>query len=301
MGRDRKQCLGKIAFVGFGEAACAFVKGWRSIGELDIEAYDIKTDDPSSYVSTGKWNDYSAAGVTGQSSIAAALEDAEIVFSTVTADQALVAARGAMPHLRSRAFFLDCNSCAPNTKRSAADLIASAGGQYVDVAVMAPVHPALHKVPLLLSGPQAEDAQAPLAILGMSAKVTSSEVGTSSTIKMVRSIMVKGLEALFVECVLAGCKAGVDDEVLDSLEDTYPGFEWKRRAAYMLERVMTHGVRRAAELREVALTVDQLGLSGSMARAACDWQRRIGELQLDAAEADSKDYRKLADVILRHF
>jgi 3-hydroxyisobutyrate dehydrogenase-like beta-hydroxyacid dehydrogenase len=301
MARDRTQCLGKIAFVGFGEAACAFVKGWRSIGELEIEAYDIKTDDPFSYISAGKWKDYSAAGVTGRSSIAAALKDAQIVFSTVTADQALIAARNAMPHLRSRAIFLDCNSCAPDTKRRASDLVVSAGGHYVDVAVMASVHPTLHKTPLLLSGPQAEDAQAALATLGMSAKVTSREVGSSSTIKMIRSIMMKGLEALFLECVLAGCRAGVDKEVLDSLEDTYSGFDWKRRATYMLERVMTHGARRAAELREVALTVDQLGLSASMTRAACDWQLRVGELQLDAREANLEDYRKLADMILRHF
>src|SRR5262249_22689468 len=161
---------------------------------------------------------------------------------------------------------------APGTKRRCADQIASAGAYYIDVAVMAPVHPTLHKTPLLLS------AQAILTKLSMSARVTSPEVGSSSMIKMIRSIMMKGLEALVVECVLAGCKAGVDGEVLDSLEDTYPGFDWKRRAAHMLERVITHGVRRAAEMREVALTVDQLGLGGSMARASCDWQRRVGEL-----------------------
>ena len=88
---------------------------------------------------------------------------------------------------------------------------------------------------------------------------------------MIRSMMMKGLEALVCECVFAGRKAGVIETVLDSLDDTYPGFDWKKRAAYMLERVMTHGVRRAAEMREVALTVDLLGL-----KARCRAPRSAG-------------------------
>ena len=86
--------------------------------------------------------------------------------------------------------------------------------------------------------------------------------------------------------------------MLDSLDDTYPGFDWKSRSAYMLERVMTHGVRRAAEMREVALTVDLLGLKGEMSRASVGWQQTIGELGLRADAADAADYRVLADRIL---
>jgi hypothetical protein len=110
--------------------------------------------------------------------------------------------------------------------------------------------------------------------------------------------MMKGLEALVCECVLAGRKAGVVESVLDSLDDTYPGFEWRKRSAYMLERVMTHGVRRAAEMREVALTVDLLGLKGEMSRASVGWEQTIGELGLRPTEADAADYRLLADRIL---
>ena len=106
---------------------------------------------------------------------------------------------------------------------------------------MAPVHPRLHRTPLLISGPHVEAAAAAFASLGMSAKIHDGPVGAASSVKMIRSIMMKGLEALVCECVLAGRKAGVIDTVLDSLDDTYPGFDWKKRSAYMLERVMTHG------------------------------------------------------------
>ena len=132
----------------------------------------------------------------------------------------------------------------------------------------------------------------------MSAKIQDGPVGAASSVKMIRSVMMKGLEALVCECVLAGRKAGVIDTVLDSLDDTYPGFDWRRRSAYMLERVMTHGLRRAAEMREVALTVDLLGLKGEMSRASVGWEQAIGELGLRTSEAEAADYGVLADRIL---
>jgi 3-hydroxyisobutyrate dehydrogenase-like beta-hydroxyacid dehydrogenase len=229
---------------------------------------------------------------------AAALSGAPLVFSVVTADQAEAAALAALPGLADNALFFDCNSCAPQTKTRAASQVEAAGGRYVDVAVMSPVHPRLHRAPLLISGPHADAAAAALRSLDMAPKVHEGPVGSSSAIKMIRSVMIKGLEALACECALAGRAAGVDAIVLASLDETFPGFDWKTRVAYMLERMMTHGVRRAAEMREVALTVDELGLDGAMSRGAAAWQQRIGELALRAADGDSSDYRDLADRIL---
>ena len=163
---------------------------------------------------------------------------------------------------------------------------------------MAPVHPRLHRTPLLISGPHAQAAAPVLAALDMAATIHDGPVGSSSAIKMIRSIMMKGLEALVCECVLAGRKAGVIETVLDSLDDTYPGFDWKKRSAYMLERVMTHGVRRAAEMREVALTVGLLGLDGAMSRASVGWQQAIGDLGLRCSSEEAADYRVLAEKIL---
>ncbi len=209
----------------------------------------------------------------GASTAPEAVAGAEAIFSVVTADQAHEAAIAALPGVGKGAFFFDCDSCAPQTKERTAKEVDAAGGRYVDVAVMAPVHPRLHRTPLLISGPHAKDAAPVLAALDMAADIHEGPVGSSSAIKMIRSIMMKGLEALVCECVLAGRKAGVIETVLDSLDDTYPGFDWRRRSAYMLERVMTHGVRRAAEMREAALTVDLLGLDGAMSRASVGWQQ----------------------------
>jgi 3-hydroxyisobutyrate dehydrogenase-like beta-hydroxyacid dehydrogenase len=291
---------GSIAFLGFGEAAQAFLAGWRTDATFKarICAYDIKSDSPDHEVRTAKRADYAAAKVLGASTAAEAVTGADAIFSVVTADQAHAAAISALPGLAKGALFFDCDSCAPQTKTRTAQEVEAAGGLYVDVAVMAPVHPRLHRTPLLISGLHVEAAGPALASLGMSATIQEGPVGAASAVKMIRSVMMKGLEALVCECVLAGQKAGVIETVLDSLDDTYPGFDWKKRSAYMLERVMTHGVRRAAEMREVALTVDLLGLKGDMSRACVGWEQRIGELGLRATPEDTADYQVLADRIL---
>jgi 3-hydroxyisobutyrate dehydrogenase-like beta-hydroxyacid dehydrogenase len=151
-------------------------------------------------------------------------------------------------------------------------------------------------VPLLVSGPHADVALQVFERLDMNAKEVPGEIGRASSIKMIRSVMMKGLEALVLECVLAGRKAGVDDVVLDSLDKSYPGFDWKAKSAYMLERVMNHGIRRAAEMREVAQTVADLGFDNGMTEATVDWQQCIGDLKLDAGD---DDYRSRADAIIK--
>lgn len=285
----------RIACIGFGEAASAFVAGWGADRAARVRAYDIKTDDADRAVRSAKRADYDRAGVRGCQTAAEALEGADAVFSLVTADQAVRAAHAAAPGLPQGGLFLDGNSCSPNAKRRSAAAVEAAGGRYVDMAIMAPVHPRLHKTPLLISGPHADAAASLLRRLEMEATAVGPDVGSASAIKMVRSIMVKGMEALIAECVLAGRRAGVDEAVLASLDATFPGLDFKKTAGYMLERSMTHGVRRAAEMREVAATVAELGLPHDMASAAAAWQQRIGELRIAAGEGD---YRARADALL---
>ncbi len=289
-----------VTLLGFGEAAAAFVAGWREDNPDTIfKAYDIKTDHQDGSVRDGKRRDYERNNVAGCGSLVEAVEGSSLVFSLVTADQAYAAAEYAAKALGPNTFFFDCNSCAPGTKQRSAELLMKSGICYVDTAVMSPVHPKLHKSPILISGPHAEDGLEILTELGMVAQMVEGEIGRASSIKMVRSIMVKGLEALVAECVLAGHKAGVDDVVLESLEKSYPGFGWKDRAGYMFERMIVHGKRRAAEMREVAITVDDLGLNNGMARAIVDWQQSIGDLEIPAADIKDMDFSERAETILQ--
>lgn len=281
-----------LGFIGFGEAAQAFTSGMTQAGVSALfKAFDIKTADAGP-ARAEKLAQYQAAGIAGCETAGEAVQ-ADAVFSLVTAEQAYAAAGSVCGALPAGTLFFDCNSCAPQTKTRSAGLIEAAGGRYVDAAVMAPVHPRLHKTPILLSGAHAEAAAALAAQLDLSAKVVDGEVGAASAIKLVRSIMVKGLEALTIECLLAGRQLGVGEAVLESLEKSYPEFGWSRRSGYMLERAMTHGVRRAGEMREAALMVEELGLAGRMAQATAEWEQLVGELKLtardDAQESEGRD------------
>lgn len=287
-----------IAFIGFGEAGQALAEGWRSEADMGILAYDIKTDDPRSR--DGKIQDYARYQVTPALSATEAAAGAGIIVSAVTADAILNAADSVLPVLGGGQLYLDINSAAPMKKREAAKRIAESGGVYVDVAVMAPVRPALHRTPLLIGGPGARQVAPLLQRLGMNFEIVSDHVGDASTVKMVRSVMIKGIESLVVECMLAAVKADIDGRILDSLEKSFPGMDWRRRAGYMLERVIRHGERRAAEMREVTATIDDLGIGGTMAAATAARQQWVADLAPAMRFPDGipEDYRALAEAIL---
>lgn len=294
--KDGNSVLPKLGFVGFGEAAMAFVSGWLKAGlELDICAYDLKTTLEDSDIAKAKWQDYENHNVQGYASIGNALGDALYVFSMVTADQAHIAAKSAARVMKPGSFFLDCNSCSPGTKRASASICEDAGLRYVDVAIMAPVHPNLHETPLLISGPQVNDALLVMIALGLNLQITPGEVGHASAIKMMRSVIIKGIEALVLEGLLSARIAGVDEEVIASLDASFPGWDWAKHASYSLERVAVHGQRRAEEMKEVAKTVAELGLMNGMSRSIADWQQTVGDLRLQLSEAD---FAARADTVL---
>lgn len=290
--------MSAIATIGFGEAGQAFVSGWRSESGVSlgkISTFDIKIENPAlrgDLLMACRDLGVDCVEMPGQ-----ALAGAGAVFSVVTADRALEAAARVAEFLDRDALYFDCNSCSPATKAAAARLVEAAGAVYVDVAVMSPVRPALHRTPLLISGRSAERAERLLLDLGMKVRIAGDEIGQASSIKMLRSVMIKGLEALTAECLLAARRAGVEKAVLASLQASDPGIDWTARAAYNLERMMVHGRRRAAEMQEVAATLRELGLPDRMALATVDWQRQIGELDIPTPE-NSLEAR--VDVILEH-
>lgn len=258
----------RVALIGFGEAGSTFARaaGW----EDGAAAFDV---DPARIAAMGD------CGVVAAANRALALAGAEVVLSLVTADQAIAAARQCAPFLAPGTLWCDMNSVAPDTKRAAARAITTAGGRYVDVAVMAPVDPARLNVPLLIAGPDGQEAEAALRSLGFAkTRVVGDSIGQASAIKLCRSIMVKGLEALTCEMVLAASSAGVLDEVLASLDASEKQVSWAERADYNLDRMMLHGRRRAAEMAEACAMLRDLGIAPAMTENTIELQQGIGSL-----------------------
>jgi 3-hydroxyisobutyrate dehydrogenase-like beta-hydroxyacid dehydrogenase len=287
----------RIAFIGFGEAGQTISRGLRAEVSADIRAYDILFDDPANSGALKRAAE--ALGVGVAASHVAAVRDTDFVFLAVTASSSLAAAQSCIPGLKKGQLFLDINSVSPQRKRETAARIALSGASYVDVAVMAPVAPYQHKVPLLIGGPGARDFLPRARALGMKPEFVSDEVGQASAIKMFRSIMIKGLEALTLECMLAASEYRVEERVLASMTETFPSIDWNRTAGYMLERVVSHGRRRAAEMREVAATLQGIGIDPLMVRATVARQQWLADLDVKQHLGGRKteDRAELVDAI----
>ncbi len=258
-----------FAFIGFGEAGQEISRGLIGAGTEVRAAFDILFPDNRT---GGRLRDAAAAiGVNAAMTPAEAVAGADVVISAVTADQSVVAAEAVAPHLGPGQIFMDMNSTSPGKKRKAAAAIEDGGAaRYVESAVMATVPGYAHKVPMLLAGAAAVELETLLKPFGMDVEAVGTEIGQASSVKMCRSVMVKGLEALFVESLSAAEKAGVSARVLASLDESYPGLDWTTLASYHVGRVALHAKRRAAEMREVAVTLDDLGIAPRMATATAE-------------------------------
>jgi len=216
-------------------------------------------------------------GVRLANSAADAVAGTDLVISAVTPASSVAAARSVATHLAGNPYYLDINSVSPGRKQETAKLLGEKA-RYVDVAVIAPIHPLRHKTPLLIAGPHAEEISPLLRELDMQLSVVGANTGHAASIKMIRSVMIKGIEALTLECFLAAARAGVLDEVTVSLKNNYPSLDWTKIAEYNLERMASHGERRAAEMEESAATLREFGLDPLMVDATVKRQREMGAI-----------------------
>ncbi len=289
----------RIALIGFGEVGSLFAKELTATGRHTISTYDILFDGPP-----GKDMKDKARGLMAEPSPSAAeaAKGALVVISAVTATSARDVAEEAGGYLKPGQFFLDLNSVSPETKRTDEKAVARSGAAYVEAAVMAPVAPYGIKVPMLLGGKNAKALAALLAPSGMVLNAVSEQVGQASAIKMCRSVFIKGIEALAVEGFLAARRYGVEDRVIASLDETFPRFDWEKQAGYMISRVLQHGRRRAAEMRESAETVANAGIEPLMTEATAkrqDWLADRVDEQPALKSAPEKDWRASLDAVLK--
>jgi 3-hydroxyisobutyrate dehydrogenase len=287
--------LAKIGLIGLGEVGSILAGELQALGAEAIAAYDPL------FATAGSRPAGHAArlGIEACASAPQAAAGAHLVISAVTAAQAQAAAEAVAPGLEADAFFLDLNSASPATKAAAGRAVEAAGARYVEAAVMSPVPGKGLKTPMLLGGPHAADFLKFAGPLGLSARVFSDRIGQASAAKMCRSVMVKGTEALLGECLLAARHYGVEETVIASLGDLLPDPDWKKKAVYMISRSLVHGRRRAEEMREVARTVQEAGLTPRMSSATAEHQDWAADLnqELPPGAAEELDFETFLDGI----
>jgi 3-hydroxyisobutyrate dehydrogenase len=291
----------RVGLVGYGEVGRILAEDLRAKG-LAVAMYDVKLEGGGG----APMREHARAhGVTIASAHAPLAAEADLVISAVTASQAVSVAQACAGRIASGTFFLDFNSASPGAKIRAAGMVDAAGGRYVEGAVMTSVPPYRIRVPLLLGGPHATALEPGLRALGFDAKPSSEKLGIASATKMCRSVMIKGLEAMVIESLTTARAWGVEDQVLASLQETFPGIRWDEQGSYFFDRVIEHGRRRAEEMCEAAQTVREAGLEPWSAEGTAErqaWVASLAEQGLFRDEASERsarrDWRIQADRIL---
>ena len=281
----------KIGFLGYGEAGQAMAKSLLEKTEgLGIFAFDIA------------WDAQKAANHSAVTAIREAKEftcSVDLIISVVTADQSIRAAESIAPFLSKGQYFIDGNSVSPGTKRATADIIHKAGAIYIDMAIMAPILPAGHQTAILLAGAQSEAIRGFFSELGFNHDWEGEEIGSASVVKMLRSVLIKGVESLICESMAAAEGLGLSQRILTSAGKTLGIDNMVGLADYVMERVAVHGRRRSAEMAEVAKTLQELGLSNDMAAGCANHQGRIADMTLAEAfeEGVPQDHLVLSALI----
>lgn len=279
-----------LGIVGYGEVGKIFAKGLHGKDDIaGICAWDLNFQ--ASAIADAERAHADTHGIRPMRGMVELCEQAMLIISAVTASNTLAVAEEAARHLRAGTVFLDLNSASPGTKQQAARAIDGAGGRYIEAGVMTSVPPYGIAVPMLLGGSHAETLAQTLTAWGLDARAVAREIGVASAIKMCRSIMIKGMEALVIESYATARHYGVESHVLPTLAETFPQIDWARTGAYFFSRVAQHGKRRAEEMRESARTVQEASFAPIMADAIAqkhDWvaaQARDGAFRDVPADA----------------
>ena len=290
----------RLGLIGYGEVGKIFGAGLLGQpGVAVVSAWDLKFAHPGSGLRERAHADQ--AGVQACDSARGLCLASDLVISAVTASSTLAVATEAARHLHPGTLYLDLNSASPGTKRECARHVDGAGAHYVEAGVMTSVPPCGIRVPMLLGGRHAVALAARLVGWGMDAKAISAELGVASATKMCRSVMIKGLEALVIECYSAARAHGVEEHVLPTLQETFPSIDWAAQGAYFFSRVVRHGQRRAEEMRESARTVQEAGFEPLMTRAIADRQQWVADRARAgtfAGVADGAPWQDYADALL---
>ncbi|MFM8610170.1 MAG: DUF1932 domain-containing protein [Burkholderiaceae bacterium] len=291
----------RIGLIGHGEVGKIFAAGLRDKPAVtQVSAWDLKFTDTQQ---RGMELDIASdRGVHACASMQELCERSDLVISAVTASNTLAVAREAAAHIRAGSVFLDLNSASPGTKQQCAAAIDATGADYVEAGVMTSVPPYGIRVPVLLGGAQAAALAGVLNGWGLDAKAVSDRLGVASAIKMCRSVMIKGLEALVIESYATARAYGVEDHVLPTLQETFPSIDWSEQGAYFFSRVVQHGQRRAEEMRESANTVREAGFDPIMTAAIAAKQQWVADRAREGvfAGVDKKSrWQDYADALLK--
>lgn len=274
----------KVVFIGFGEAAYNMAAGLRSEGLTDMGAFDVNANNPK--FETLIKSRAGETGVTLFDDARSACEQGEFIFSLTSAQVATSVAENIFPHLKAGQVYVDMNSAAPTVKEAINALPREKGVLFCDAGVMGTVPGARHTVPMFIAGEGAARFAEAFTPYGMKLTPLDAPAGGASAIKMLKSVVMKGLPQLMFESFEGAHRYGVLDILVKSLAGSLEGKSVEKLADTFIARTLIHAARRSAEMKDVRSTLEAMDMDASMVEAtikkldgmaAQDWAQLLGE------------------------
>jgi 3-hydroxyisobutyrate dehydrogenase-like beta-hydroxyacid dehydrogenase len=287
-----------VGFIGFGEVASLFSSLMKDKG-ADLLAYDKLQE--NSELQDMLFARASAAQVCLRS-LPEVVGRSDIVLSTVTTLCAVEVAENCAKYLNSGQVYIDLNSTAPSVKLEVAAIVGKTSATFAEGVILDAVGASGASSRILIGGPRGDDVAGRLRNLGLNAKFFSPALGRASSFKMLRSIFTKGAEALLIELLLSGRKAGVDADLWADLVEFMTKNPFEKVASNWIR---THAVaceRRHAEMEQVVATMKDIGVEPLMTVATEEFFGRSVRLGVHKHYSDipqsSKDTVRLLEEAL---
>jgi len=274
----------RITFIGFGEVATAFAGALAERG-AQLKAYDVRAERREAAERLGvSFGDLSQV-----------TKDADYVLSTVTTSVARAAAEQCAPQLCAGQTYVDLNATEPEVKKDIGRIIISgSGSEFVEGAILGAVGVTGAKTEILLGGPAARRAERDLAgTLGLNARFYSDEIGKASMFKMLRSVFSKGMEALLIEFLAAGERAGIREDLWKEVTGLFATHPFDKVAANWVRTHASAHERRYHEVKQVTAVLRALGIDPAITAATEAFFARSARLGLRPAAT--------MDEVVRHF
>lgn len=267
-----------FAFIGFGELATAFSRGLSDAGVEDIRAYSRPHREP---VAARALEERLR---TGSARLCASLHDtvhgATAIVAAVPASSAVAAVSECLHSIDEGCIYVDPAPLAPSAKEESAALIGSRGGLYVDAAVLGTVALDGSRVPTLVAGPGAAAWRDLVMPLGMNVSLVEGPAGRASLVKLLRSVYMKGRDALILEMLVASRHYGLEQTILESIRGSGEQVPFPALASRVMCSLALHADRRADELAASAEVVRGAAVEPIVTSAGSERLRRVAELGL---------------------
>lgn len=285
-----------VGLVGYGEAASCFASGLNAAGVNDIVVYCHGGRNRPPYSDEFRARVASVGGRTVDT-LEALLQNRDVVFSAVLVESAERVGREIARSVRPGQLVVDINASTPRVKNAVAEAVEAAGGSYVDANLMGAVSIYGHGVQLYSSGSGAQRFHDLFTPLGLNIDVAGDEAGVAATVKMLRSVVTKGMEALIVEAMTAAQRAGITQEAFHGICDPMDATTYSDFAIMCIKTDVLHAGRRAVEMKEAIEGLRELSIEPIMTAATARRLRASADLGLRDRFVDSppKTYEEVLE------